>query len=80
MKEKKQETEEREAPIFQPEGLSLLGANVWAYRHKGEMPESVPNEFWQEARRNFGMKDNACVILIENKKAALVVVQHGFDG
>jgi len=73
-----QTSQEQQAPesaaVFRPAGLRSLGAGMWVYRHEGERPEGELADFFNEARQNFGMRDNDCVTFIAGKKAELVVV------
>ena len=60
-------------PGFIPAQLHSLGGGVWVYRHP-DKAEEPPDEFWREAKSDFGMKDGDCVIFLAGKQAALIVV------
>ena len=66
---------EREAKIpFASGALRKVGDGLWIYRHDAELaPEDVPPGFWNEAKRNWGMRAGDVVVLTMNRKAVLTV-------
>lgn len=76
VQEKKQEMpEERlpEAAVFHPARVRSIGPNLWRYRHPDPCLPPLPEDFWNAAKSDFGMRDGDVVIFTAGGKVELIM-------